>query len=112
MTAQSLTFRLESSDFSCEHLQVHRFSGKEEISRLFSFDIGFVSTEETPLDCDAIAGAELSLVIENAGVEVRRIHGMVAEITDSFETEADMQGYRLRMVPLWWGWPPTISSFA
>lgn len=91
--------RLESDAFSCESVQIHKLSGREAISRLFAFDLEIVSTSSDEPAAADMAGAEVSIVLHRGGEERRKIHGMVAEVNEMFETEVAHRSYRLRVVP-------------
>lgn len=99
MANEVVDFRVESEHFGCDALQVFEIVGRETISQPFSFDIGVVSTSTDGLDPEEVQGALASLVIEIEGVEVRRVHGMIAEVEDLLDTEPATRGYRLKLVP-------------
>jgi type VI secretion system secreted protein VgrG len=105
MAARSLTIRLESDEFDTTAVQLFELSGKEAVSRLFSFDLGVVCTDPAGLDTQALVGAGASIVFEltEAGsdvpVDVRRYHGMLAEVEDMLDPEVETRAYRLRFVP-------------
>lgn len=101
MNPRFLSYRVESSQFACDRLQVHRISGTEGISRLFSFEIAVTSTDGA-LDVDAAIGSEAALVLERDGEKVRHIHGVVSRVVDHYDTEAKTMGYRLTLVPCAW----------
>ena len=94
--------RLESSDFSTEDVEVRELRGREAISKLFSFHVDIVCFDENGLDTAQMLGAGVSIVFEQGDVEVRRVHGMVAEVTDRLETESEWRSYRLWIVPRVW----------
>src|SRR5262249_2515536 len=89
MAGEMLTARLESNDFSCDHIQIHRVEGREAISQLFSFEIGLVCIEPGHLSPDEVAGANASLVFEQDGEVARTIYGMIAEVEDLLDTEPE-----------------------
>ena len=91
--------RLESTAFSCEHVQIHKLAGREAISQLFAFDLEVVSTASDEPTAADMAGAEVAIMFHRGGEERRRIHGMVAEVNEMFETEVPHRSYRLRVVP-------------
>jgi type VI secretion system secreted protein VgrG len=91
--------RLESDDFPCDNVQVFEIAGKEAISQPFAFTIGIVVLSQEGLDVDAVEGADASLIFEVGGEELRRVHGMIAEIEDLLDTEPETRGYRLKLVP-------------
>lgn len=99
MTNDYVEIRIESNDFPCHRLQVHRLTGREAISELFSFDVGVVSLDEGEPTSDAMTGAEATLIFERDGKEVRQIHGMIVEVVEMLETEVKTRAYRLRFVP-------------
>ena len=99
MASETLRARLQSPDFSCDALQISRVTGREAISRLFSFAIEVVCTEPDGLQPDDVIGADASLVFEQHGEEIRILHGMIAEVDDLFTTETEHSAYRLLLVP-------------
>jgi type VI secretion system secreted protein VgrG len=100
-----LLLTLESSDFPCDALEVHKLSGKEAIGCLFDLEIEVVLQGASGPSPEAMAGAHVTLVMERypgPGVGwhgVRRIHGLLAEVEDMLATHADLHAYRLRLVP-------------
>jgi type VI secretion system secreted protein VgrG len=96
---------IESSDFSCDGLEVHKLSGSEAIGRLYDFQIEVVSSHHDGPNLDGIAGSRITVTMErHAGASkgwhgVRKIHGMVAEVEDMLATQVDLHVYRLRVVP-------------
>jgi type VI secretion system secreted protein VgrG len=106
MPARSVAIRLESDDLDTSHIQLFQIDGKEAISRLFSFDLRVVTTDPAGLDASAWVGSIASVVFElrepgaeGPPLEERRVHGMIAEIEDMLDPEADHRTYRLRLVP-------------
>ncbi len=91
--------RLESEDFPCDDLQIFEFAGRESLGKLFALSIGVASTKPPGLDLAAVEGATATLVFEVDGQDVRRIHGMIAEIRDRIDTEAETRSYYLLLVP-------------
>jgi type VI secretion system secreted protein VgrG len=95
--------RLESSEFTCDNVQVTRLDGREAISELFSFDLAIVCLKPGELSLDAMLGSDVSLVfVRRAGdkeTEVRRIHGMVVEATDKLDTETEFETFHIRVAP-------------
>ncbi|APR84291.1 VgrG protein [Minicystis rosea] len=90
---------LESAQFDTSNVRVHTLSGREGISRLFAFDVGIVSTDTEEPNADTMAGAEVSLIFLRDGIEVRKVHGMIAEVHETLETEVEHRSYRLKIVP-------------
>ena len=99
MAREFVHVRLESEQFPCEHVQIHKLEGREAISRLFSFDIGIVCFRPDELDPVAMEGADVTVVFELEGAEIRRIHGMIAEIHDMLDSEPETRSFRIRVVP-------------
>ncbi len=103
--ADELTLTLTSDDFPTDRLRVRAFSGKEAISRLFSYDVELVSLDHDGPSAQAMTGAHVTLVIERypgstgGWSGVRRLHGVVAEVDDLLAAHADFRVYRLRVVP-------------
>jgi type VI secretion system secreted protein VgrG len=91
--------RLESNDFSCAHVQIARMTGEEAISRLYRFDLEIVVLDPGEIDVDAATGAEVDLVFELSGAELRRIHAMVTRIDDLLDSEPAFRTYRLELAP-------------
>lgn len=94
--------RLESGDFACDNVEVRELSGREAISKLFSFHVDIVCFDEDGLDTAKLLGAGVSLVFEQGSLEARRVHGIVAEVRDNLETESEWRSYRLWIVPRAW----------
>jgi type VI secretion system secreted protein VgrG len=97
-----LEVQIDSRSFSCERLRVHRLSGKEAISRLFRFEVDVVSLDHDGASATAedMAGGSVTLTFVRAGIELRRIHGMIAQVHDLFTSEAGHRSFRLVVVPL------------
>lgn len=74
-------------------------TGREVVSRLFSFDLELVSTRPDEQSAEAMAGAEVTLVFHREGEELRRVHGIIAELDEMLETEVGSRVYRARVAP-------------
>jgi type VI secretion system secreted protein VgrG len=94
-----LEAQIESGDFACDQMRVRKLSGKEAISRLFRFELEVLCLDPDGPGVDDIAGARLTLVFLRAGLEVRRIHGMIAEVEDLFASGASFKALRIVLVP-------------
>ncbi len=100
-----LRLTIESPDFSCEGIEVHRLSGSEAIGRLYELEVEVVCAQREGSALDEIDGLRVTVAMERSdGVSkgwhgVRKIHGMVAEVEDMLATHADLRVYRLRVVP-------------
>ncbi|WP_437798257.1 type VI secretion system Vgr family protein [Sorangium sp. So ce693] len=95
----TLDVRIESERGPWDHVKVRELSGREAISQLFSFDLEVVIDEGHELPADAAPGAEISLVFEADGEEIRRVSGMLGPIRDRLEPLAERATCRLRLVP-------------
>jgi type VI secretion system secreted protein VgrG len=95
----SLEVLLESGDFPCDRIQISKVSGRERISELFRFEIVLACLEPRGLDADKVTGSTASLVFLADGAEVRRIHGMISEVSDLLDSETEFGTYRLIFVP-------------
>ncbi len=99
MAGSALRARVQSNDFPCDAIRVHRFTGHEAISQLFSFEIEILCTDSDGFEAEGAAGALASLVLELDGEEIRTIHGMIARVDDLLTTETEHSAYRLLLVP-------------
>ncbi len=99
MSARSIGLRIESDDFPCDGAQVRELHGTERISRLFEFELLVVYPPDEELDPRSVAGSDAAIVFHTADAELRRIHGMIAEVVDLLDTESELSTYRLRFVP-------------
>jgi type VI secretion system secreted protein VgrG len=99
MIDDHVSVRLESDAFACDHVEVHRLAGRETISELFSFDLEIVSRQPDEPTVEAMSGADATLVFERRGEVIRRVHGMIAEVGEHFESEVETRAYTLRFVP-------------
>lgn len=99
MAKHLVEVRLESEDFPGETLGIVRVSGEERISRLFELEVTAVApTAEEPTR-ESMTGANATLVFYREEVEVRRLHGMIAEVNELLETEVATRTFSLRFVP-------------
>jgi type VI secretion system secreted protein VgrG len=98
MTYVPVHVRLESDSFPCEGVEVARLTGRERISRLFQLDVDIVADAHGPTR-QTLAGATATLVFEREGQELRRLHGMIAQVRETFEGEGEAHHYHLRFVP-------------
>jgi type VI secretion system secreted protein VgrG len=99
------TLTLESAEFDCDRLRIHKLTGVEAISRLFAFDLEVVCLDRDGVPPEAMLGAVVTIGVHRLepggdGSPVgRRIHGMVAEVDDLMAMSADLRVYRLRVTP-------------
>lgn len=99
MANNFVEMRLESPDFSCEKLQIHRVRGQERISQLFSFDIEVVSLDPPVIAQKKVLGARASLVVLRDDLEVRRFHGMIVERSHELDDQIEHETFHLKLVP-------------
>lgn len=88
MPSDAHRIRLESDDFACDDVQVHRVRGREEISRLFSFRVDVV-TSGAPLSSTELVGASVVLCFERGGDTTRRLHAVIAAVDEDLDMEQD-----------------------
>src|ERR1044071_8134241 len=99
MANNFVDMRLESPDFSCDKLQIHRVHGTERISQLFSFDIEVVSLDPPVMAAKSVIGARATLVVLRDDLEVRRFHGMIVERSHELDDQTEHETFLLRLVP-------------
>jgi uncharacterized protein involved in type VI secretion and phage assembly len=99
VTAQYIHVRLESNRFACDSVHVAAMRGREGLGVPFDFDLDIAVLDARGLDVDTTLGAEATLVFETRDGEVRRVHGMVAAVTDLLRVDDACLEYRLRFVP-------------
>ena len=105
MEHDELSLTLESSDFPCDRIRVHTFTGREAISRLFEYELQIVCLDHDGPSPDVMTGASVTLVIDRAPGNragwhgTRRLHGVVTEVDDLLAGHADVRVYRLRVGP-------------
>jgi type VI secretion system secreted protein VgrG len=100
MTIDYVETRLESSDFPCDDVQVHKLRGTETIGQLFRFELTVACTLVTGIPVEQMIGARATIVFSRVGGdEVRRIHGMICEVEERFDMQGDAHGYELVFVP-------------
>lgn len=89
---------LGSKGEAWEHVHVHRLSGREAISELFSFDLDVVCEAGHELPEGALPGADVTILVEHDGEE-RRIHGILGPIRENLDAPGGRAAYSLRVVP-------------
>src|SRR5687768_9717875 len=99
MAAESITdyvdVSIETGAFPSDRLRVRELSGREAISELFRFDIEVVCLDAEGPDAGAMMGAEVTLVWKRDELEIRRVHGMIADVDDRLAGHADFRAYRI-----------------
>lgn len=96
---RSVNIALESRDEDWSYVRVRELRGREAISELFSFDVEVVCDPGHDLPKSALPGADVTLVFEIDGAEVRRVHGILGPIRDHLDAAGDRATYGLRIVP-------------
>ena len=94
-----LQIRVECGAFSSADFSLYKLTGREVISQPFEFNIEIGAKAEFAFDCASVTGTDIVLVFEHEDVEVRRVHGMIAEATDMLAKLREYRTYRLRIVP-------------
>ncbi len=94
-----VSLSLESKGEAWDHVRVHRLSGREAISDLFSFDVGVVCEAGHELPDGALPGADVTLIVEHGGDEVRRVHGILGPVREDLDAPGGRASYSLRIVP-------------
>lgn len=93
-----LSMSIESRGERWEHVRVARLSGRERVGQPFSFDVDVVCDADHELPEDARPAAEVTLVFERDGEEVRRVHGALDTIRTRLGGD-ERASHGLRLVP-------------
>lgn len=101
MTLSTASIRLESDDFSCQSLTLHRLDGREELSRPFELHADVVSWDAFVPAADEMIGAGVRVVWSLDGDDVRTLHGVVVALRDGLQDNRVDGGrpYRLTIAP-------------
>lgn len=83
-----------------EALALAGFSGREEMSRLFSYELDLVSSESSISPGD-IVGKNVTVSIKGPGDEDRYLNGHICRFTADYG-EGDVTTFRAQMVPWLW----------
>lgn len=94
-----LDIQLESTSFPTDRLRIRALDGREAISELFSFEVQIVSLDPDGPAPTEMLGADVTLVFVLRGNEIRRIHGMIAQIDDHMSRLTDHRSYVAHIVP-------------
>lgn len=97
--ADTITYGFTCGDFDDDTFDVLRFSGEEEISRLYRFEIDLIS-DDTSLDVDDLQDQPSTFTIAGGGHE-REIQGVASEV-EVLDQVADRTRYRVVLVPRLW----------
>jgi type VI secretion system secreted protein VgrG len=95
---------LESSDpdLQIEHVEIHTLKGHESISQPFRFELQVLHRGDDPPSLDTWVHGELDLVFKLGDDEERRIHGMIFEAEDRYDTEDEHTVFHITVVPRIW----------
>ncbi|UQA56917.1 type VI secretion system Vgr family protein [Polyangium aurulentum] len=86
-------------------LEVSQVTGREAISQLFEYEVlaSYRQQGAGGITAEELLGQEAVLLLHrsrNGSLEVvRRVHGLIAEVNDRLETQADFSSFRMRFVP-------------
>ncbi len=105
-----LHVRIESPALPGAYVEIHTFSGREAISKLFEYELLIVVRGTTELDEEDILTSPAELVFERGGAEVARMFGMIASVKDSLQSETPHLAYTLVFVPRVWRMSLTETS--
>lgn len=99
--ALHVRFESASPNLPVDSLRIARIKGHEAISQLFTFTIDVACVEPDDFHANKVVGVEATLVFEQDDNELRRIHGMIAEVDQLFQSslDKDYTVYRLVLVP-------------
>lgn len=79
---------------------VRRLRGSEAISRLFDFQVDVVvQGGDEHYEAQGLVNERVSIVFEQDGLDVRTLHGLVAEVRQGREHLQDAVAFSLRVVP-------------
>jgi type VI secretion system secreted protein VgrG len=82
-----------------DNVRIRELHGREAISHLFEFELDVVVVGDEGFDAAAVLGSDVTLLFVQDGEEVRTVHGMVAELDDKLDTEAQLGRYRMLVMP-------------
>src|SRR5580704_2574885 len=87
--ALHVRFESASPNLPVDSLRIARIKGREAISQLFTFTIDVACLEPDDFRANNVVGVEATLVFEQDDNELRRIHGMIAEVDELFQSSLD-----------------------
>ena len=85
-------------------LLLRRFTGREELARLFEYELDLLS-ERDDLDTDALLGAPISVRVSDGSGHDRFFNGIVSEIQQEPSEDINdtrLAVYRATVVPWFW----------
>jgi type VI secretion system secreted protein VgrG len=106
------TVRVVSTALEGVALEVRRLEGVEELNRLFRFDVEITIPGAAGPDRieEGLLQGPVSLVFEEGGAEVTRVHGIVAEISRAGSADLGGTSLSLTIVPRVWTMSQTRRS--
>ncbi len=103
LDARPAPFELRAGPLLHGELVVASFTGREALSRLFRFDVRFVSAIDAATIEAQLLGQPAELSLDVPGCEPRRIRGIVARVrADGVRDERGRFRYQVRLVPRMW----------
>ncbi|MFO0617900.1 MAG: type VI secretion system tip protein TssI/VgrG [Polyangiaceae bacterium] len=96
MVDESRSVRIEGAG---DGVRVSRLEGREWISRLFEFELTVHVDAAASFDPGAVVGSEVDVVFTDAGVEQRRVHGMVSALDELSDAEGQTRTFLLVVSP-------------
>jgi len=97
-----LSLRMESDAIEWQGVQLRSVEGRETISQPFALEVTLVVDTSYGVSVEKLMDEPATLVFERGDREVRRFHGVVAEVRDLFDIESGFRSYRLLFVPRLW----------
>lgn len=95
----TFSLRLETKAFPVDAVQVRTLRGREAVSEPFAFELEILSLDRESPAQEEMVGADVTLVFERGGLELRRLHGVVTKVIDRMEPDADHRSFDLRIEP-------------
>lgn len=89
----------ESEALQDADIQVHVLRGSETIGKLFQFDLVLVCTNPENLNLAELTGEKATIIFRQKDIELRRIHGIIAEVSDLLNIEDTHRSFGIRFVP-------------
>jgi type VI secretion system secreted protein VgrG len=100
-TQEKRLIGLEKSPLGQDVLLLTEFSGQEEMSRLFSFELGLLSAQDD-ISPKEIIGKNVTFSVKLSDTEARRFNGFVSQFSASSLNIRGMRLYRAQVVPWLW----------
>ncbi|EYF06108.1 type VI secretion system Vgr family protein [Chondromyces apiculatus] len=91
--------RIEMEGIEPDALEISQLTGRESISQPFEIELLLVCRDPAGLGIEVIVGEKATIVFERGDVELRRLHGMIANARDRLDTETSHATYRVTFTP-------------